>query len=589
MGLRLSVALSLVALLALAGLQYYWIGQIAAAERQRLQRGVAEASGDLAEDFSSELRQLAGIFEPRFSPVPPDPVSIATRYHYWAASAAYPSLLKSLYIVRSPTDVLRLDRATETFVPDSWPESLAAPSDFGTGRGFGPRGLEADLLVMPLNRRALGGRGGGRGPNEVPPAPRESGGTAERDQYENSWLVVQIDRQVVVSQLLPRLVARRFPDYEGRDYRVAVVESRPDMARQIVFTSGDAWSERDLDTPDYALDLFAPLGPPVRRGGGPPPGAGGTQTQQRGGRGERGRGPEPRVTLAGQSWQLLVKHRAGSVETAVVAFRRRNLAVSFGVLVVLGVSAVSIVISSSRARRLGRLQMEFAAGISHELRTPLAVIQSAAHNLGAGVVRDREDIEEYAAIVKAEARRLTDMVEQVMAYTETQSGRKHYDLSPVDIGDVMELAIRNMSTVLQEGNTIVEKNLDSALPPVLADAPALTRCLQNLLSNAIKYGQDGALARVQIEARHVAEAGRPGTVQLSVTDHGAGVPERDVPHLFEAFHRGGNASTNTPGNGLGLHLVDRIMRAQNGSVTYERAPDGGAIFTLTLQVAETPA
>jgi len=143
--------------------------------------------------------------------------------------------------------------------------------------------------------------------------------------------------------------------------------------------------------------------------------------------------------------------------------------------------------------------------------------------------------------------------------------------------------------VLQEGNTIVEKNLDSALPPVLADAPALTRCLQNLLSNAIKYGQDGALARVQIEGRHVAEAGSPGTVQLSVTDHGAGVPERDVPHLFEAFHRGGNASTNTPGNGLGLHLVDRIMRAQNGSVTYERAPDGGAIFTLTLQVAETPA
>src|SRR5215510_5743457 len=162
MGLRLSVALSLVALLALAGLQYYWIGQIAVAERQRLQRGVAEASGDLVEDFSSELRGLAGIFEPRFSPVPPDPVSIATRYHYWAASAAYPGLLKSLYIVRSPTEVLRLDRVTETFVPDSWPDVLAPPSDFRTGRGFGPRGLDADLLVVPLNRRILGGRGGVR-------------------------------------------------------------------------------------------------------------------------------------------------------------------------------------------------------------------------------------------------------------------------------------------------------------------------------------------------------------------------------------------------------------------------------------------
>jgi signal transduction histidine kinase len=573
--------------LALAGLQYHWIGQIAVAERQRLERGVAEASGDLAEDFSTELRQLAGIFEPRFSPAAPDPVSIATRYHYWAASAAYPGLLKSLYIVRSPTDVLRLDRVTETFEPDSWPDVLAPSADFGTGRGFGPRGREA-LLVVPLNRWPFGvrGGGGGRGP-EVPQVPRESGGTTERDPNESAWLVVQLDREVVVKQLLPRLVARRFPDDEGRDYRVAVVETRPDMEPQAVFTSGDAWSQKDLDTPDYALDLLAP-GPPQRRGGNPG-GSGVTPATARGGRGERPRFPEQRVALAGQNWQLLVKHRAGSVETAVMEFRRRNLAISFGVLVVLGVSAVSIVISSSRARRLGRLQMEFAAGISHELRTPLAVIQSAAHNLGAGVVKNREDIEEYAAIVKTEAKRLTEMVEQVMAYTETQSGRMHYDLSPVDIGDVTEIAVRNMSTGLQEGNALVEKNLAPTLPPVLADAPALTRCLQNLLSNAIKYGQDGEVVRVEIEGRYLTEAGTAGKVQLSVKDHGAGVPERDVPFLFEAFHRGANASTNTPGNGLGLHLVDRIMKAQNGSVTYERAPDGGAIFTLTLEVAETPA
>jgi signal transduction histidine kinase len=399
--------------------------------------------------------------------------------------------------------------------------------------------------------------------------------------------VVQLDREVIVKHILPRLVARRFPDYEGRDYRVAVVELRPDMASQVVFTSGDAWSDKDLETPDYALDLLAP-GPQQRRGGtvqGPGVGV----ALQRGGRDERGRGPEPRSAFAGRSWQVLVKHRAGSVATAVTEFRRRNLAISFGVLVVLGVSAVAIAISSSRARRLGKLQMEFAAGISHELRTPLAVIQSAAHNLGAGVVKDRGDIEEYAAIVKTEARRLTDMVEQVMAYTETQSGRKHYDLSPVHVGDITDLAIRNMATVLQEGNTVVKKDIDSAVPPVLADAPALTRCLQNLLSNAIKYGQNNHRASVEIAARHVGQPGSAGTVQLTVTDHGQGVPDRDVRYLFEAFHRGANATTNTPGNGLGLHLVDRIMKAQNGSVTYERASDGGATFILTLQVAGAPA
>jgi signal transduction histidine kinase len=582
MVLRLAVALSLVALLALAGIQYHWIGQIAVAEQQRLELGVAEAADDLAEDFSGELRALSGIFEPRFSPVSPDPTSIATRYHYWATSATYPLLLKSLYIVRSPTDVLRFDRTTETFVPDSWPDILPPVPDLRIGRGFGVRGFGADLIVTPLNRRPPGRGGRGGEPQQL---PRGGPGNPEREPNETGWVVLQLDRQVIVNQVLPRLVARRFPDYEGRDYRVAVVEWRPDMASQTIFTSGDAWSEKDLETPDYALDLLAPLGPSQRWGGNLAPGGGPGPQRGGGGRGERGRGPEPRVTLLGQNWQLLVKHRAGSVATAVMAFRRRNLAVSFGVLVVLGVSAVAIVISSSRARRLGQLQMEFAAGISHELRTPLAVIQSAAHNLGAGVVKDREGIEEYAAIVKTEARRLTEMVEQVMAYTETQSGRKHYNLSAVDIGDVTDLAIRNMSTVLEEGKTMVQKHIDPELPPVLADAPALTRCLQNLLSNAIKYGQGDAVAHVELDARHVPEPGSAGLVQLIVTDHGPGVPEADVPYLFEAFHRGTNASTNTPGNGLGLHLVDRIMKAQNGSVTYERGADGGAIFTLTLHAA----
>src|SRR4030095_1108983 len=114
---------------------------------------------------------MAVIFEPRFSPGAPDPVSIATRYHYWAASAAYPGLLKSLYIVRSPTDVLRLDRVSEAFVPDSWPDVLSPAADFGTGRGFFPRDTQTDLLVVPLNRRPPGGWGGWRGPGADVPHP----------------------------------------------------------------------------------------------------------------------------------------------------------------------------------------------------------------------------------------------------------------------------------------------------------------------------------------------------------------------------------------------------------------------------------
>jgi signal transduction histidine kinase len=148
-----------------------------------------------------------------------------------------------------------------------------------------------------------------------------------------------------------------------------------------------------------------------------------------------------------------------------------NLAVSFGILLVLALGSGVVIISGQRARTLGKLQMEFAAGVSHELRTPLAVIQSAAHNLRAGVVRDREGIEEYAAIVQKEARRLSGMVEQVMTYAETQSGRKRYVIAPLDLNRVVDGVLQNMAMTLGDANATVENRIDPQLPPFWETKP----------------------------------------------------------------------------------------------------------------------
>jgi signal transduction histidine kinase len=282
---------------------------------------------------------------------------------------------------------------------------------------------------------------------------------------------------------------------------------------------------------------------------------------------------------------LLVKHEAGSLETAVSNLRMRNLAISFGILLVLGFGAGVGIVWGHRARTLGRLQMEFAAGVSHELRTPLAVIQSAAHNLRAGVVQDREGIEEYATIVQKEARRLSNMVEQVMTYAETQSGRKRYDIAPVDLNAVVDRALQNMALPLGDANASVENRIDPQLPPAMGDEVALTQCVQNLLSNALKYGSSADSAQIEIESEVEHST---GTIRLSVIDHGPGVPPVDERYLFDPFHRGANAATNTPGNGLGLHLVRRMMEAQDGSVMYQRAAGGGASFILTLPAAKEP-
>jgi signal transduction histidine kinase len=102
------------------------------------------------------------------------------------------------------------------------------------------------------------------------------------------------------------------------------------------------------------------------------------------------------------------------------------------------------------------------------------------------------------------------------------------------------------------------------------------------LSNAYKYGKKDDKAEIEIVGQHDEDANE---VRLSVIDHGRGIDAADQRHLFEPFYRGERVESNIPGNGLGLHLVKRIMQAQGGRVTFNPAPDGGACFTLHIPVA----
>jgi signal transduction histidine kinase len=502
--------------------------------------------------------------------------------------------------------------------------AVMGPPQFSEGRGD-PRRPEGRGGDRPPDGRGGGDRLGSRrpGPEISPPAPSRRG-----------WVIARLDRSVITDDILPFLTEKHFHN-EGQSYRLAVVDTDDNLNQ--VYTSSGPWTQTELENPDYALDLFSysgfqsasgwqgnqSAGRPPERGGGRGPGSGGGGGGRGGGRGlggpggggpggpggggpggpggggPGGPGGSPGGSVGrggpggpigsggglssplGQHWRLLVTNEAGSLDAAVEQLRRRNLGVAFGVLLVLSAAALVLVFSGQRARALGKLQMEFAAGVSHELRTPLTVIQSAAHNLRSGVVRDPRNVEQYAEIVQKEARRLSGMVEQVMAYAETQSGRRRYDITAVDVTDIVDQALKSLVFV-DDAEVKVERRIQSDLPPALADPVALSQCLQNLISNAVKYGQRDGVVELDIEAVADPTINR---IRISVMDRGAGVPPKDVPHLFEAFHRGSNVSTSTPGNGIGLHLVRKTIESQHGSVTYSDRPGGGSVFTLNIPAA----
>jgi two-component system sensor histidine kinase SenX3 len=300
---------------------------------------------------------------------------------------------------------------------------------------------------------------------------------------------------------------------------------------------------------------------------------------------------EPPHRLASASpegaWQVVIKHRAGSLEAAVTKVRRRNFAISFGVLALLGGSVGLIVLSTRRAQALAVKQMEFVAGISHELRTPLAVICSAAENLADGVVENRDQTKRYGTLIRDEGRRLTSMVEQVLEFAGAQSGKKTYELRPLAPEQVVRDAVTALHLPMEEHGFTLEQKLPPDLPLIQADAAALSRALQNLLSNAMKYSGESRWLGLQAS---VAKLPNGVELRLAVLDRGLGIPAAELPQIFDPFYRGKEVTAaQIHGNGLGLSLVKHIVEAHGGRVSVESKSGQGSTFTVHLPVVREAA
>jgi signal transduction histidine kinase len=587
------VGLLLILLPILAIFQYRWIGEVSAAEHDRLESSLRIASDRFAADFDAEFSRIDSAFQIRDG-FPQTAAPIRERFQTWSETNPYPRIIRAVYLLKAApengSEFYKVDFLSDELqslsLPKDWESirdrfrpgpvnysvgdhTLLATPIFRAGRQFGNRaGGEFRQRRPPGSRRRPDGidwpPGPGRGPRQARGEGPDRGPGPGPGGLVDGAAIIELDPDVIVKELVPALKERHFSSHDETAYRIAIL--REGTQPHVLYSSAGAWSPEDIAKPDNSVSLFA---------GSRPPGFVG-----------RGRGPGPRNMLAGsligEPWQLVVKHRAGSLEYAVEQVRRRNLAMSFSILLVLGAGLITLVISSQRAHTLGRLQMEFAAGVSHELRTPLAVIRSAAHNLRSGIVRDKEHVEQYASIVQEEARRLSNMVEEVLLYSETQSGRRKYTLEPIDVNEVIDRAITNLSPAMDLKQCELTTRIDPDLPPAKADAAALTQCVQNLLSNAFKYGKNGDATQIEVVARKDLASNE---IRLSVIDHGPGIDGMDQRQLFDAFYRGRNVGSNVPGNGLGLHLVKRIMLAQGGRVTFSPAPHGGASFTLHIPAA----
>lgn len=242
--------------------------------------------------------------------------------------------------------------------------------------------------------------------------------------------------------------------------------------------------------------------------------------------------------------------------------------------------AVAAVGATLRASiELGRRRQRLAAALAHELRTPLTTFRMYTEMLADGTIRDPGQRQEYLEVLNDESRRLSGLVENVLAYSgleEQSAPRTGERLTLGELLDRVEPPLRRLAR-----DTGHELEVDCAAPPTTplhVDAELVSRLLVNLVDNACKYAEpDDGPVRIgaAVRGRHLV---------LSVSDRGPGVPRSFESKIFRPFERGARPPDDArPGVGLGLALARGLARASGGDLTLEPSPDGGTCFQVRLQ------
>ncbi len=216
---------------------------------------------------------------------------------------------------------------------------------------------------------------------------------------------------------------------------------------------------------------------------------------------------------------------------------------------------------------------EITENIAHDLRGPIARMRGLAEMALAGKRMDEETVS-MAGLIIEECDRLLDLINTMLDISEAEAGLIKLDMEKTDVaGLVAELRELFLPSAEEKD---IEFETNGADQPVLifCDRRKLQRVFANILDNALKYTPHGGC--VTISTVHTDK-----DVTVTVEDTGAGIPDEDLPHIFDRFFRG-EKSRSTPGNGLGLSLVQVFTLVHGGSVTAESSPGHGSRFTVIL-------
>lgn len=239
---------------------------------------------------------------------------------------------------------------------------------------------------------------------------------------------------------------------------------------------------------------------------------------------------------------------------------------------------VAVIRDMTDERKLDKLRKDFVANVSHELRTPLSLMQGYSEAIIDDIAETKEDKNELAKIIHDEAMRMSRLVNELLDLARIEAGHIQLKVEPVEIKPLIERITHKFNNIAEEKEISIIIDYRLEIVKAMVDDDQIEQVLTNLLDNAIRHMHHGGTINLIVK-------NTPKQLTIQVSDDGVGIPEVDLPFIFERFYKADKSRTRNSkdkGTGLGLAIVKNIVEAHKGTITVQSKINEGTTFTIVI-------
>ncbi|MBC1499484.1 cell wall metabolism sensor histidine kinase WalK [Listeria weihenstephanensis] len=247
-------------------------------------------------------------------------------------------------------------------------------------------------------------------------------------------------------------------------------------------------------------------------------------------------------------------------------------------------SIVTVIRDMTEEKRLEKMKTDFVNNVSHELRTPISMLQGYSEAIIDGVAQTDEEVREFAQIIYDESLRIGRLVNDMLDLARMEAGFNQLEKERLPLVPFLDKVVSNFEVLAKENNVKLKLVMDDPDLEYTFDPDRMEQVLVNLIMNAIRHtGREDYEGVVEV---HEAANFYADELVIKIIDNGSGIPEADIPFLFERFYKADKARTRgKTGTGIGLSIVKNIVEAHNGKITVESHLGIGSTFIVTLPLS----